>query len=90
MLPALLALQALALLLLLFLLLRRAKAAPETTLDPRLLALLAADLPNQIARADVRADSVERLLRAELTQLRQEAADAAARAQVSALAQAAE
>ena len=84
MLPALLALQALALLLLLFLLLRRARPLPEATPDPRLQTLLAADLPNQIARSDARGESVERLLRAELAHLRQEAAENAARAQQAA------
>ncbi len=84
MLPALLALQALALLLLLFLLLRRSRPTPEPAPDQRLLALLAADIPTQIARADARAEGVERLLRAELALLRGESAEAAARAQYTA------
>ena len=84
MLPALLALQALTLLVLLFLLLRRAGAAPEAAPDVRLQALLAADLPTQIARSDARAESVERLLRTELALFRQEAGEAAQRAQSTA------
>ncbi len=79
MLPALLALEVLILLAVLFLLLRRPTAPTEAAPDPRLQALLAADLPAQMARNDSRAEAVERLLRGELAQLRQEAAEAAER-----------
>ena len=74
--PALIALQCVTLLGVLVLFLRRpAQAAP----DPRLQALLGADLPAQIARTDARAEALERLLRSELAQLRQESAEAAVR-----------
>ncbi len=82
-----LALQALTLLLLLLLFLRRPAAPPETVSDPvpdpRLQALLGADLPDQLARIEVRSETrlegMERLLRAELAQLRQQSLDAAER-----------
>ena len=79
--PILLACQALTLLLLLILFLRRPKAPAEVPVDPRLHALLGADLPTQIARADARAERVEGALRNELSALRQELAEAAVRAQ---------
>ncbi len=82
MIAALLGLQALTLLLLLFLL-RRPTKAPEASQDPRLQALLGADIPDQLARVDARHEArlegMERLLRAELTQLRQQSAEAAER-----------
>lgn len=78
MLPALVGLQILTILFVVVLLLRRSGPA-QTAADPRLLALLAADLPMTAARAEVRAEALERLLRSELVQLRQEAADAAER-----------
>ncbi len=79
MLPALLALQAFTLVLLVVALLRRLKAPVEPAVDPRLHALLAADLPGQIVRADARAEALERLLRSELAQLRQDSGEAASR-----------
>ncbi len=81
---ALLGLEALTLLVVLLLLLRRPATPQEGAPDPRLQALLAADLsnlPHQLARAQVQGEALERLLRGELMQLRQESAEAAARAQ---------
>ncbi len=77
--PALLALQAFTLLLLAALWLRRPKAWADHAPDPRLHTLLAADLPTQLARADGRAEGIERLLRSELAQLRQDSGEATAR-----------
>ncbi len=85
---ALFALQGLTLLLVVFLFLRRAAAPIAPAPDPRLEGLLATDLPSQLARAEARAEALERLLRAELAQLRQEAAEAAARHRESGEAQA--
>ena len=78
--PALLALQALVLLAMVLLLLRR-PATPATPAmpDPRLETLLHADLPLQFARAEARAEAVERLLRSELATLRQDTGDASLR-----------
>ncbi len=90
MLPALAALQCLTLLVVIRLLLRRPAAPVEAVPDPRLQALLSADLPTQIARTDARAEAVERHLRDELSVLRQESADAAARARHGADAQSAD
>ena len=75
---ALLAVACLTLLLVVALLVRRGKPV-ETPSDPRLQMLLAADLPGQLARAESRGESLERLLRSELAQLRQESAEAANR-----------
>ncbi|HLI76186.1 MAG TPA: DNA recombination protein RmuC [Acidobacteriaceae bacterium] len=74
MLAALLALQALTLLVLAVLFFRRPAQAAT---DPRLETLLAADLPRQLTFSEARADGVERLLRSELAQLRQDSAEAA-------------
>ncbi|MGI4831774.1 MAG: DNA recombination protein RmuC [Janthinobacterium lividum] len=76
MLPALIGLQIFTVLIVLVLLLRR-PATSQTAGDSRLQTLLAADLPTQITRSEVRAEALERLLRSELVQLRQEAAAAA-------------
>ena len=76
MLAALLALECLILLTVAALLLRR-DATREIAPDPHLQALAAADLPAQMARMDLRAEALERLLRLELAQLRQESAAAA-------------
>ncbi len=83
---ALLALEGLTLLLMLVLLavlLRRsatpANTVPEAVPDPRLQALLTADLPAQMARLDVRAEGLERHLRNEMAALRQETAETSAR-----------
>ena len=83
---ALLALEALTLLLVLFLLLRRSPKPAETPAaapEPRLEGLLAADLPASLARLDVRSqtsnEALERLLRNELAQLRQETHELAER-----------
>ncbi len=76
-------LQALTLLLLIVLFLRRPAAPTEPVADPRLRALLDADLPDQLARLETRSETrlegLERLLRAELAQLRQQALEAAER-----------
>ena len=77
---ALLAIQAVTLLLLLVLFFHRAAAPPETASDPRQAALLGADLPAQMARLDARSAVLEGHLRAELAQMRQDAAAEAARA----------
>ena len=79
MLPFLLAFQVLTLLLVAFLLLRRGAKTTDATPDPRLEALLAAGLPAQLARSDARGEGLERLLRDETAQLRQDSAEAAAR-----------
>ena len=77
MLPALLALQVLTFLLIAVLLLRR--AAKGAVPDARLEALLAADLPRHMARFDAQNEGLERFVRAELTGLRQDSAEAAER-----------
>jgi DNA recombination protein RmuC len=88
MLPILIATQALTLLLVIWLLLRRQVGAAP---DSREAALLAADLPGQMARLaeqmtrqDARSEGLERHLRGELAQIRQEAdtSSAALRAEV--------
>ena len=83
MIAALLGLQLLILLIVVVLLLRRPAVPPEAVPDPRLHALLGADLPDQLARVETRHEArlegIERLLRAELAQLRQQANDAAER-----------
>lgn len=79
MLAALLALQALTFLLVLVALLRRPAQPTEQAPDPRLQALLAADLPQMFARSDARAEGLERQMRNDLAQLRQDAGDNAAR-----------
>ncbi len=84
MLPILLALQVLTLLLVIVQWLRRPKAAAEIPVDPRLLALLGADVPTQLARTDARAERVEGALRHELATARQEIAEAAVRTQQAA------
>ncbi len=84
MLVALIALEALILIAVLVLLLRRPGTPLASAPDPRLEAMLAADLPNlpkELARAQAHGEALERLLRNELTQLRQETAEGAARAQ---------
>ncbi len=78
MLPALLLLEAVTLLAVLGLLLRHSRSR-EVPPDPRLEALLAADLPTQMARVDARAEALERHLRGELAVLRQESLEAAMR-----------
>lgn len=78
MIVALLAAELLILLLVAVLLLRRPKAL-EAVPDPRLSALLAADTPTQLARADARAEALDRHLREELAQLRRESAEAVTR-----------
>ena len=78
MLLALFVVTCLTLVLVLAVLMRRARPV-EMPLDPRLQMLLAADLPAQLARAESRGESLERLLRTELAQLRQESAEAAER-----------
>lgn len=79
MLAALLALQALTLLLVFLAFLRRPTKPVEQATDPRLESLLGADLPQQFARADARAEALERQMRNDLAQLRQDAIDTAAR-----------
>ena len=74
----LLAFQAITLLALVVLLLRKAPTQPEAAVDPRLVALLTADIPSQIARLDARFSSVEAHLRGELAQLRHDSATASA------------
>ncbi len=69
---ALLALQVLTFLLLAVLFLRRQPKAVEATPDSRLEALLSADLPRVLALSDARGESLERYLRAEVAQLRQD------------------
>ncbi len=81
MLIGLLALQILILLLVVFLFLRRPPVPAEAPVDSRLVALLAADLPTQLARVDARAERMESALRSELAAIRGEAVEAAARAQ---------
>ncbi len=81
MLPALLALQIAILLLLAFLLLRRSAEKSAPALDPRLEALAAAEIPRQLAQTDARGEALERLLRSEISQLRQDAGEAALRTQ---------
>lgn len=81
---ALLGLQALTLLVAVLLLLRRPAAAAERAPDPRLEALLGADLLGQLTRSEARAEALERLLRSEVAQLRQDSADAAGRMQETA------
>ncbi|MBE7158616.1 MAG: DNA recombination protein RmuC, partial [Rhodospirillales bacterium] len=68
-----------AMLILLGLLLFRQRGTRAVPADLRLQALLAADVPAQLARNDERGQSMERLLRSELAQLRQETGAAAAR-----------
>ena len=82
MLFALVVLQVLLLLLVVFLLQRRSAAKPPAP-DARLQALLAADLPGQIARSVAHGEALERHLRGELAQLRLEAAEAAQRGRES-------
>ena len=83
MIAMLLGLQVLTLLLLLILFLRRPATPAESVPDPRLTALLGADLPDQLARVETRSETrmegLERLLRAELAQLRQQSMEAAER-----------
>ena len=74
----------LALLLVAVLLLRHPGQAPAPAPDLRLQSLLAADLPAQLARSEARAEALERLLRSELGQLRQETAAAAERGRTGA------
>ena len=88
MLLVLAALQGLTLLLVVVVLLRRANPGTPAS-DARLQALLAADLPGQIARSGAHAEALERHLRGELTQLRQESAEAAIRGRESSDAQSA-
>lgn len=57
----------------------RHRAPVQAPLDPRFLALLAADLPAQHARAQAQGEAFERQLRTELAQLRQDSAEASAR-----------
>ena len=76
MLLALIALECLTLLAVVVLLLRRQRVQEP---DPRQQALLGADLPAQMARFDARAEGLERQIRSEMAQLRQEAAEAALR-----------
>lgn len=78
---ALLVLQLLVLLLVVVLFLRRPAAPALPAVDPRLDALLAADVPAQLARADGRGEGLERFIRTEIAQLRQDVADADLRAQ---------
>ncbi len=70
---ALLALQVLTFLLLAVLLLRRQPKAVEATPDSRLDGLLGADLPRVLAQADARGEALERFLRSEVAQFRQDA-----------------
>ncbi len=84
MLLALLALQVLTALAVLLLLVRRSGMPGKPVDDPRFVALLGADLPTQLARADARAERVEEVLRAELAAARQEASEAATRTQLMA------
>ena len=81
MIPALLGLELLTLLLLAVLLLRRSSVA---TVDPRSERLLEAELPTQLARLDARQEArleaLDRQLRSDLAQLRNETADAGGRA----------
>jgi DNA recombination protein RmuC len=67
---------------LLVLLLRKPSSAPAE--DPRLAQLLAANLPAILARADARGEALDQHLRAELAQLRGDAATEAARGRVAA------
>ncbi len=88
MLLILLSFQGLTLLLVIVLWLRRSKPVGEAPVDPRLHALLDADLPTQLARTDARAERVEGALRQELAALRGEMAEGAVRAQQAASQQA--
>lgn len=76
MLYALLAIQIVTIILVIITLLRK-PAPPAEITDPRLLQLLAADLPTQIARSDARSEGLDRHLREEVAQLRAESATAA-------------
>lgn len=86
MLPALLVLQIVMLALLGWLLLRKPAAftAAEAAPDPRLLQLLAADLPAQFTRGEAHSQALERHLRDELAQLRAEHAAEAGRSRTAA------
>jgi DNA recombination protein RmuC len=77
MIPALIALEILALAALLMLLLRRPKAA-EQPADPRLAQLLTADLPRQFTQLDARSQALDQHLRNELSHLRGESSAASA------------
>jgi DNA recombination protein RmuC len=77
MLYALLAVQTVTVILVIVTLLRKPAPSAEIT-DPRLLQLLAADLPTQIARSDVRSQGLDAHLRDQLAQLRTENAAASA------------
>lgn len=79
MLIALAVLQGVTVVIVLVLLLRRSAAPVATDLDPRLQTLLGADLPGQLARVDARFEALDRQLRGELAQLRQETAASAMR-----------
>ncbi|QMV18581.1 DNA recombination protein RmuC [Granulicella sp. 5B5] len=74
MLYAVIALSVLNFLLLLMLLLRKT-AQSEPTVDPRLAQLLAADLPTQMTKLDVRSETLDAHLREQLAQLRKDAAE---------------
>jgi DNA recombination protein RmuC len=81
MIPALVALQLVTLVTLVVavaMLLRRSAPAVETTEDPRLAALLAADLPTRFAQLDARSEGLNQHLRGELSQLRGDSAAASA------------
>ncbi|MBW4038683.1 MAG: DNA recombination protein RmuC [Acidobacteria bacterium] len=77
MIVALIALQILALLALLALLFHRPTAAQQPQ-DPRLTQLLASDLPTQFTHLDARSQALDQHLRAELSHLRGESANASA------------
>lgn len=83
MIPVLLGLAVLTLLMVVVLLLRKLPAPVVAPPDPRLETLLGADVPGQLshfdARGEARLDGIERLLRAELVQLRQQSLEAADR-----------
>ncbi len=82
MLTVVLAFQIVILLALAYSLLRKSTIQPNSNSnseDPRLAQLLASDLPATLARAEARGDALDQHLRAELAQLRTEAATEAAR-----------
>jgi len=72
MLIALIALQIVTLLAVILLALRRSSTPPQAPPDPRLVQLLAADLPTQFTRLDARSESLDQHLRRESSALRSE------------------
>jgi DNA recombination protein RmuC len=77
--PAIIPIVSLVVLLAILLLLLLRKPSDSAIQDPRLAQLLAADLPAILARADARGEALDQHLRAELAQIRSDAATEAAR-----------